>query len=157
MPDGSPQRSERRGGQGNEAIEQAALRYLARKDRTETQLHLFLQGRGVSSVQARSVVGRLRRLGYLNDEAYSRRWAADRVLKRPMGRSRLEAELLAQGFASALVDQVLNEIYGRRSERAWAEALLQAKGQRKNGLARQVQLLRMHGFSEETIEEVLRY
>lgn len=115
----------------------------------------FLHRRGASPGQIQALVRRMRRLGYLNDEAYARRWASERISRRPMGRQRLGAELLAQGIPSALVDQTLTEIYSQRSERACAEMLLQAKGRSPGGLARQAGLLRSHGFSEEIIEEVL--
>ena len=146
----------RRAAESNESLDQAALRYLARKDRTETQMQKFLQRRGASPHQVQTVVRRMRAHGYLNDEMYARRWAAERMARRPMGRQRLEAELLAQGFASALVDQTLIEIYGQRGERVWAELLLRAKGHSAVSPAPQVRLLRTHGFSEETIEEVVR-
>ena len=138
------------------AIEQATVRYLARKDRTETQVQVFLQHRHASPSQIQTVIRRMRRLGYLNDATYAPRWAEERISKRPTGRQRLEAEMLAQGFAPALVDQTLNELYGQRSERAWAEALLRTKWRQAAGLDRQSRLLRSHGFSEEIIEELLR-
>ena len=138
------------------ALEQATVRYVARKDRTESQVQVFLQHRNASPSQIQAVIRRMRRLGYLNDVTYAPRWAEERISKRPMGRRRLEAEMLAQGFPPALVDQTLTEIYVQRGERAWAEALLRVKRRQAAGLGRQAQLLRSHGFSEEIIEEVLR-
>ena len=139
---------------GKESIEQSAVRYLARKDRTENQMRLFLQRRGASARQAHVVIRHLRELKYLDDEAYAQRWAEARIMHRPMGRPRLEAELLAQGFSPALVEHTLTEIYDRRSERVLAEGLLRVRKRTKGGPAG-VRLLRSHGFSEDTIEEVL--
>lgn len=138
-----------------EAIERVALRYLTRKDRTEAQMRAFLQRQGASADQAQGIVGRMRRLGYLNDETYAQRWAEDRIAKRPMGRSRLEAELLAQGFAQVLVEHTLNAIYRRHDERALATALLRGRKRTVVDLGRQARLLRSRGFDEDTIEEVL--
>jgi regulatory protein len=141
---------------------QAALRYLARRDRTEAQVAAFLIRRGVSAARASTVVRRLRALGYLNDAAYAQRWAAARLSRKPMGRLRLEAELLAQGVPRALAPAALVEAYGGRSERDLAEALLAQRGSNPGDRAapvrlraRQARLLRSRGFSEETIEDVI--
>jgi regulatory protein len=140
----------------------AALRYLGRRDRTEAQVAAFLRRRGVSAPRVAAELRRLRILGYLNDEAYARRWAASRLSRKPMGRLRLEAELLAQGVDRALARAALDEAYGGRTERELAEAVLAQRagtaGDRaaQAGLrVRQARLLRGRGFSEETIEAVL--
>jgi regulatory protein len=134
----------------------AALRYLALRDRTESQVTAFLTRRGFTAAIP-PLLRRLRSLGYLNDGAYAKRWAAARIARRPMGRARMEAELIGQGLARSLVLSTLDEVYRGRSEQELAQALLRQRGRsgKRTGPSQQARLLQSHGFSEETIEEVV--
>src|SRR5512147_691703 len=71
-----------------------AIRYLARWDRTAAQVEQFLLRKGAAPAQIQQTIGRLSDLRYLNDGAYAERWIETRLARRPMGRERLEAELL---------------------------------------------------------------
>lgn len=137
--------------------EQAALRYLARRDRTEAQMRTYLTRMGESSAQVGSMIKRLVERGYLNDDRYALRWASERLAHRPMGRERLEAELMGQGLERDLVVHTLDQVYGERSERDLALALLRRKHDVRNpaSRSREAILLRRYGFAEETIEAVL--
>jgi regulatory protein len=132
-------------------IEQAALRYLSRRDRTEAQMRIYLRRLGLSSGKIRVLIKRFLKQGYLNDEAYAVRWATQRVLRLPMGRERLEAELEGQGFDREIVSRTLKLIYEARNECELARRLLSRKVRAKSP----VSLLRRYGFSEETIEQVI--
>ncbi len=138
-----------------DSIEQAALRYLARRDRTEAQMRMFLSRAGASAPLVRDLIKRFLRLGYLNDEAYALRWARARLARRPMGRDRLEAELLAQGLAPATVVGALEQVYRERNERDLARLLLSLQSGSRRTEAGRAGLLRRHGFGEELIEELL--
>ncbi|MGH7205587.1 MAG: regulatory protein RecX [Nitrospiraceae bacterium] len=138
--------------------EQAALRYLARRDRTEAQMRAYLTRLGVSSAHVGSVIKRLVEQGYLDDERYALRWASARLARHPMGRERLEAELIGQGLDRDKTERALEQAYGGRSERDLALALLRRKYDVRNPVSRSggSSLLRRYGFTEETIEAVLR-
>ena len=131
--------------------EQAALRYLARRDRTEAQMRAYLTRLGASSAHVGSVIKRLVEQGYLNDERYALRWASARLARHPMGRERLEAEITVQGLESDTVERTLEEVYRERNERELALVLLR----RKRDLRNPASLLRRYGFTEETIQAVL--
>ena len=120
------------------------MRYLARRDRSEAQMAAYLEHRGASPSRVRTLLRQLRTRGYLNDERFAVSWGQARLARRPMGRQRLEAELLGQGLGPALVVRVLSRLYPQ-DEREIARRLLKRKP--GNG-----SLLRRHGFSEETIE-----
>lgn len=135
-------------------IEETAVRYLARRDRTEAQVRNYLSRQGASPARITACLARLRTLGYLNDEVYAMRWAQARLARRPMGRSRLEAELVQQGVARSTAEQAAQRAYGNLSERMLARRLLEQSG-RTGTWGKQVGLLRRYGFSEETIAEVL--
>lgn len=138
-------------------IEQTALRYLARRDRTEAQMRGYLVRLGASSTHVRRVIERFLEQGYLNDERYALRWASDRLARRPMGRARLEAELAGQGLDRDTTALALERVYGGRSEREVALALLRQRREARSqaNRLRQASLLSRYGFSEETIEAVL--
>jgi len=137
--------------------EQAALQYLARRDRTEAQMRAYLVRLGASSTHVRSVIKRLVEQGYLNDERYALRWASERLARCPMGRERLEAELIGQGLDRDTTERALEHAYGGRSERELALALLRQRRGVRNpvGRSREATLLRRYGFTEESIEAVL--
>ncbi|MGH7229784.1 MAG: regulatory protein RecX [Nitrospiraceae bacterium] len=140
-----PRKPTAQDGHAGDPIEREALRYLARRDRTETQVKTYLDRLGVSSTQARSLISRFRSLGYLNDEVYAVRWARTRLERRPMGRERLQAELIGQGIDPAMTARTLDMVYGEITERDIARKLLKGRGASPA-------LLRRHGFSEETVE-----
>jgi regulatory protein len=142
-------------GRSRETLHQAALRYLAGKDRTEAQMRSFLQRAGAAPNQVETVLRQLHSQGYLDDARFARRWAEARLQRRPMGRLRLQAELQAQGFHPTLIAAILTELYSRYSERGLAETLLRTKKSRIATTAQCSRRLRSHGFSEEIIEAVL--
>ena len=136
-------------------LELAAVRYLAQRERTEAQVRAFLSRAGASATRTRSLLSRFRTQGYLDDKAYALRWAGARLSRCPMGRARLEAELLAKGFDRTTVAWALKQAYADSDLRALARTLLarrlgRAAGDRRRGAG----LLRRYGFEEEIIEEL---
>jgi SOS response regulatory protein OraA/RecX len=131
-----------------DAIEESALRYLARSDRTEAQVKGYLARIGASAARIRTIIRRFHERGYLNDAGYARRWARDRLARKPMGRDRLEAELLAKGMTLVIVAETLDELYGDGQEQALAAALARQPAVTSS-------VLRRRGFQEDIIESVL--
>jgi regulatory protein len=132
----------------DDAVAQAALRYLARRDRSEAHISAYLGKVGASPSHIRTVLNRLRTLGYVDDRAFAQRWARDRMARKPMGRLRLEAELQAQGLDERIITNTIEEIYAELSERTVALQLLHAR-------AVTPAFLRRRGFSEDTIESIV--
>ncbi|MBM4125265.1 MAG: hypothetical protein FJ246_10000 [Nitrospira sp.] len=140
-----------------DSVEPAVLRYLARRDRTEAQVRAFLLRAGASPARSRVVIAGLLRQGYLNDEAYALRWARARLARRPMGRLRLEVELLNQGLDREITASTVEQVYRERPERDLARQLLglpKRQGQPGSRLV-EAGLLRRHGFDDEMIEDLL--
>jgi regulatory protein len=129
-------------------VTQVALRYLARRDRSEAHIKAYLGKVGASPSHIRTVLARLRGLGYVDDRAFAQRWARDRIARKPMGRLRLEAELQAQGLDERIVANTVEAIYAELSERTMALQLLRTR-------AVTPAFLRRRGFSEDTIESVV--
>lgn len=145
----------RAGRRGANRIESSAVRYLAVRDRTEAQLRAYLTKVGASPSRIRALITRFRARGYLNDEAFAVQWARSRLARRPMGRARLEAELLRQGVARHTTTRTLDLMYGEVSERELACRLVRHAIPHRAELVRCAERLRRRGFSEETIEAVL--
>jgi regulatory protein len=153
----SPRKFTRPSVPADDSIEQAALRYLARQDRSQAQLRTYLSRLGASPERIHRVITGFLRRGYLNDEVYALRWAQSRLEHRPMGRSRLEAELLAQGFDPVTAATAVEQAYRGRDERDLALLLLRRRTSHRKAAdqAHQARLLRRYGFGEDVIGQVL--
>ena len=134
-----------------------AVRYLARFDRTAAQVERFLTSKGASAGQAKQVISRLSELRYLDDRAYAARWIEATLARRPMGRDRLKAELMARGLGETLAQDVIVEGLGRLDEETLARRAVSLKERDRMRFPRQrtVSLLRQRGFGEETIERII--
>ena len=136
---------------------QLAVRALARSDRTTAQIERLLATKGASPAQIRAVVRRLISLRYIDDEAFAARWADRRLARMPMGRARLQDELLATGCPEHIVQTTLRATYRRMSERDLAMQVVKMAGRAgsSQGLGRLARLLSQRGFDEDTIETVM--
>lgn len=134
-----------------------AVRYLARWDRTVSQVEHFLLSKGASATQARQTISRLSELRYLDDRAYAERWVENRLSRQPMGRERLVAELEAKGIGTAVAEKAVRAAFREVDDDALAGLALTAWQRRgRRVTARQaVRLLRQWGFAEETIERTI--
>ena len=134
-----------------------AIRYLARWDRTSAQVERFLLGKGASPAQINETITRLSDLRYLNDGAYAERWIETCLARRPMGRERLEAELLFKGVSEAVAGRAIRAALRDLDEDTLARralAVIRRPGRRLTP-AQSVRLLRQRGFEEETIDRMI--
>jgi regulatory protein len=136
---------------------QLAVRALARSDRTTAQIERLLDAKGASPAQTRAAVRRLTSLRYLDDEAFAARWADRRLARMPMGRARLQDELLSTGCPEHIVRATLRATYRKVSERDLAMQVVMMVGQASSTrtLVRLARLLSQRGFDEDTIETVM--
>ena len=136
---------------------QLAVRALARSDRTTAQIERLLETKGASHSQVRTAVRRLTSLRYLDDAAFAARWADRRLARMPMGRARLQEELLATGCPERIVQTTLRTTYRNVSERDLAMQVVAMAGRTTSPrtLDRLARLLSQRGFDEDTIETVM--
>ena len=136
---------------------QLAVRALARSDRTVVQIERLLAAKGASPSQVRAVVRRLTSLTYLDDVAFAARWADRRLVRMPMGRARLQEELLATGCPEHIVHATLRATYRKVSEQDLAMQVLTMAGRITSAQTRGrvARLLSQRGFDEDTIETVM--
>ncbi|MCE7976720.1 MAG: regulatory protein RecX [Nitrospira sp. NTP1] len=129
-----------------------AIRYLARAERTASQVQRYVLEKGASRVQGHAVVRELERRGYLDDQAYATRWAEARLSRRPMGRERLKLELLGRGFEDPVAERALQSAYRSISEQELACRALE--GRMTMRPLQWVRFLRQRGFDDDTIQQV---
>jgi regulatory protein len=136
---------------------QLAVRALARSDRTKAQIERLLEVKGASPAQVRAAVRRLTVLRYLDDVAFAARWADRRLARMPMGRARLQDELLATGCPEHIVQATLQTTYRKVSERDLAMQVVALTGRTTSTRMRErlARLLSQRGFDEDTIETVM--
>ena len=136
---------------------QLAVRALARSDRTTAQIEKMLAAKGASPSQVRTAIQRLTSLGYLDDVAFASRWADRRLARMPMGRARLQEELLATGCPGHIVHATLRATYRRVTE--WDLAMqvvtMASRTTSAQTPGRVARLLNQRGFDEDTIETVM--
>ena len=136
---------------------QLAVRALARSDRTTAQIERSLTAKGASPSQVRAVVRQLTALKYLDDVAFAARWADRRLERMPMGRARMQEELLATGCPEPIVHATLRAAYRKVSERDLAMQVVTMAGRITSAQARDrvARLLSQRGFDEDIIETVM--
>jgi regulatory protein len=94
-----------------------AWRALGRRERTEAELRRALAAKGVEPEDADAVVAELKAGGYVDDQAYARRFAEDRRHLDGWGSERIERRLRALGVdrehvAAALAQRTADEELG---------------------------------------------
>src|SRR6188474_2711750 len=102
----------------------AAVRLLARGDRSTNQVTGFLSSHGYSPPVIRATRRSLARLGYLNDEATALRVAEAQLLRRPMARRALCELLTSREFPQAVIDRAVRQAYQNNTEEAVAARFL---------------------------------
>ena len=96
-------------------------------------------------------------MSYLDDVAFAARWAERRLARMPMGRARLQEELLATGCPEHIVQATLRATYRKVSERDLALQVITMAGRATSvqRLGRVARLLSQRGFDEDTIGTVM--
>ncbi len=136
---------------------QLAVRALARSDRTAAQIERLLEAKGASPPEIRAAIKRLTSLKYLDDAAFAARWIERRLIRMPMGRARLQEELLATGCPEQIVQTTVRAAYRKVSEQDLAQQVATMAGRSSSvqTLGRLARLLSQRGFDEDTIDIVM--
>jgi regulatory protein len=148
-----------------------AARFLATRPRTRWELERRLRRGGATDAMIEATLGRLARLGYVDDVAFARWWAEQRDRHAPRGRRMVEAELRQRGVPPELIEALrgaelaepaidAEAIPGSEAERAAVALARHLKGRPIPDEARAVQrlgaFLMRRGFSPETVRATLR-
>ena len=87
---------------------EAALRFLAHRARSESEVRQRLSRRHGSQV-IDQVITTLRQQGYLDDASFARQWRDQREKRRPRGQRALRQELLRLGVSTEVVKEALED------------------------------------------------
>lgn len=139
-----------------------ALRLLAIRPRSIREMRDRLQSKGYERPVIEATVAELCELGLLDDRKFAAQWVESRMALRPMGPSRLRAELLTKGVDRGIVEATLSKYSAETDERSEALALARKKIRTLQGLEsgparrRLAGFLGRRGFESSTIAEVLK-
>jgi regulatory protein len=133
----------------------AAFRMLSRRARSEAEIATGLAEHGASRTLVGRVLGRLRALGYIDDEKLAREWT-DRWKDRGFGTLRIQVELRRIGVDETIVERVSVDV---REERARARELLARRFSAEDlsdrrVMARAARFLAGRGFPPEVIDSL---
>lgn len=129
-----------------EKAKNAAFRLLSGRAYTRLEIQRKLRGRRFGNRVVDEVIGILERLALIDDVDFARRWVAERMRIRPMGRPMLAQDLKRRGVAAEVVDRVLDEALAEVDMAEVALDLLRSRQGRYRGLGRQKAISRMYAF-----------
>jgi regulatory protein len=95
---------------------EAALRLLAVRARSEGELVDRLRRKGFRDELTATVVASLAEVGLVDDEAFARAWADEKVRLRPTGPRRLTQDLISKRIDRQLIARVVAETVIEHSE-----------------------------------------
>lgn len=136
----------------------AALRLLAARPRSETEMRTRLAMRGIDPVVIDDEVERLRSAGLLDDQKFADAWVEDRKRLSPRGRHMIRYELVGRGIHPEAADEATKDIDDRET------ALLLARGRARRAprtsyeafFAKVGGFLRRRGFDYEVTANATR-
>ncbi|MGI8419170.1 MAG: regulatory protein RecX [Candidatus Levyibacteriota bacterium] len=113
-------------------------RYLTIRNRSEKEIRDYLAKKKAEPEIIETIVLRLKKQKFLNDETFARSWVLQRARLRPRGKRLLQIELRQKGIADDLIEQVLNEAHEEISdELTQAKSLIERRVQRLHDQPRQ--------------------
>ncbi len=139
-----------------------ALRLLAIRPRSVREMRDRLARKGYQRPENEAVISDLSELGLLDDGKFAAQWVESRMALKPMGPSRLRAELLAKGVDRETVESTLAKYRNESDDRDAALLLARKKMRSLRGLAPEVARRRLagflgrRGFAAGTVSRVLK-
>lgn len=141
---------------------EAALRLLAVRARSGGELSDRLRQKGFSDELTAAVVTSLTQVGLVDDQAFARAWAEERVRLRPVGPRRLTQELLSRKIDKDLTARVVDETFREHPELELARRAVEKKTRVSGGADGVRRRARLHsflirrGFSYEVASALLK-
>lgn len=110
-----------------------AAKLLAAKPRSIAELReRLLERKGVTKVLVEEVIARLREYGYLDDERFALGYASAKMRQKPIGRQRLQRDLMFKRVDREVTEEVLDQVFAETPEEELIERAL-AKRTRLRG------------------------
>jgi regulatory protein len=134
-----------------------ALRYAAMRLRSRWELTEYLRRKQASPEASESVMAKLERIGFINDEVFARMWVENRRLLKPTSRRKLQQELKAKRVGDDIVGRVLQEA-GDGDHSALQEMIARKRRQAKyrDDEMKLMQYLVRQGFGYDDVKTAVR-
>lgn len=140
---------------------QIALRYVNVRMRSRSEIEKKLREKELDPETIAATIAFLQEYDLTDDEAFARAWVNDQLLKRRLGRKRLENGLREKGVDRTIIERVLNERFGKEEELEQAMLAAERKAptirhdDRMKWERSMTNFLVGRGFSWETIRQVM--
>jgi regulatory protein len=137
---------------------EAARAALRQKERTTTELAVWLRRRGHAAEQVEAALAELTEAGELDDERFARRYAEDKRALRGWGSERVRQALVSRGIPDRLIEAALED-ESRAAELERAGELLARRGRplsEEAERARALGFLTRRGYAYEVAYEAIR-
>ena len=121
---------------------EAALRLLATRPRSETEMRTRLAMRGVEPGAIDDEVERLHGSGLLDDQKFAEAWVEDRKRASPRGKRMLRYELLGRGIDPAAAEQATIDV----DDRETAISLARTRARRATATSYEAFFAKVGGF-----------
>lgn len=131
------------------------LNLLSYRLRSEWELRDYLRRKECEPVTIDTLIGRLRALGYVNDQQFAERWVENRRLLRYTSRRRLAQELQQKRIASDIITTVLEQDKDDVQEQDILRELVAKKRRRYPDDQKLMQYLARQGYGYGDIKQVL--
>lgn len=123
-----------------------AFRSLGKHAATEQAIRRRLLNRHFDETTVEAVICDLKRLRLVDDAAFAREYIDEHMRQKPMGRDRLQAELVSRGIADELAASALDEAMAEFDPVKAAVRALEGRLRSYERLEPEVALRRMVGF-----------
>ena len=139
---------------------QKAFSYLARRDYSEKELSDRLKRKGFREPIIIGLIEDLKQSQFINDGTFSRQFARNKIIQKPVGRRDLAFSLKQKGISEDILEATLDEIYTEYDEKELALCLAKQKLKTiKNQVPIKVKkrigdFLFRRGFNWEIVEQV---
>src|SRR5690242_1728809 len=120
-----------------------ALKYLARRPRSEKEIHDYLIKKKSSEEQRKAIIVKLREHKFLNDEEFARWWIEQRNRLRPKGWRVIEFELKQKGISADIISNLEPRTM---NEEQLAKELVRQRIKKYQGLSSQELYSKLGGF-----------
>ena len=107
---------------------QRAVKLLAAKPRSIAELReRLLEWRQTNEATVETVIARLREHGYLDDERFAVGYASSKVRQRPVGRERLQRDLMFKKVSQEVAAEALDQVFAQTSEEELLDRALEKR------------------------------
>ena len=106
---------------------QKAFSYLARRDHSEKELSDKLRRKGFREPIIIGLIEDLKQSQFINDGTFSRQFARNKIIQKPVGRRELAFSLKQKGISKDILEATLEEVYLEYDEKELALRLANQK------------------------------